>query len=373
VALISAGLFARSFEIARRLDPGFNPGHVVVAHIQLGTAGYSVAERKLFCESLQDRLQVQPSIESVSFADSVPQGFDYGSWEPLEVQGYMPEPHESMNIYRNVVAPGYFHLMGIPLVEGRDFTAQDQETTEQVMIVSQEFARRYFGGGEAIGRKVHGWGRWFTVVGVARDSKYHRPNEKLEPYFYVAFRQTYRADLAITLYVKAAANSHQTIATVLREVRALDPELDLYDLTPLRDYIQASLFPQKMAASLLALLGAVAMVLAAIGLYSVMAYSISQRTHEIGVRMALGAGPADVRRLMVRQGMEMAGIGLSAGIVVALAATRAAAGLLVKVSPTDPAVFAAATVFLAAVALMASYVPAVRATRIDPNQALREQ
>lgn len=373
VALISAGLFARSFEIARRLDPGFNPGHVVVAHIQLGTAGYSVAERKLFCESLRDRLEVQPGIESVSFAESVPQGFDYGSWEPLEVQGYMPEPHESMNIYRNVVAPGYFHLMGIPLVEGRDFTAQDQEKTEQVMIVSQEFARRYFGGGEAIGRKVHGWGRWFTVVGVARDSKYHRPNEKLEPYFYVAFRQTYRADLAITLYVKAAANSNQTIATVLREVRALDPELDLYDPMPLRDYIQASLFPQKMAASLLAVLGAVAMVLAAIGLYSVMAYSISQRTHEIGVRMALGARPADVRRLMVRQGMEMAGIGLAAGIVVALNATQAAAGLLVKVSPTDPAVFAAATVFLAAVALMASYVPAVRATRIDPNQALREQ
>ena len=211
------------------------------------------------------------------------------------------------------------------------------------------------------------------MVGVAGDSKYHRPNENIEPFIYVPFRQIYRADMPIALYVKAAGSTNETVATMRREVRALDPELDLFYPMPLRDFIQASLFPQKMGASLLALLGAVAMALAAIGLYSVMAYSISQRTHEIGVRMALGARPADVRRMMVRQGMEMAGLGLAAGVVVALAATRAAAGLLVKVSPTDPAVFAAATLFLATVALVASYVPALKATRIDPNQALREQ
>ena len=373
VALVSAGLFARSFEIARKLDPGLNPEHVVVSHLQLGTAGYSVAERRLFCEGLRERLEAQPGIEAVSYADTVPQGFDCCSWEPVKVQGYLPDPGENMNIDRNIIAPGYFRLLGIPLLEGRDFTAQDQEKTEQVMIVSQTFAHRYFGGGEAIGRKVYGWGQWFTVVGVADDSKYHTPNENTEPFLYVPFRQIYRADMAIALYVKAAGSTNQTVAMMRREVRALDPELDLYDPMPLRDFIQASLFPQKMGASLLALLGAVAMLLAAIGLYSVMAYSISQRTHEIGVRIALGARPADVRRMMVRQGMEMAGMGLAAGVLAALALTRAAAGLLVKVSPSDPAVFAAATLFLAGVALVASYVPAVRATRIDPNQALREQ
>lgn len=373
VALVSAGLFARSFEIARKLDPGLNPEHVVVSHLQLGTAGYSVAERRLFCEGLRERLEAQPGIEAVSYADTVPQGFDCCSWEPVKVQGYLPDPGENMNIDRNIIAPGYFRLLGIPLLEGRDFTAQDQEKTEQVMIVSQTFAHRYFGGGEAIGRKVYGWGQWFTVVGVAGDSKYHTPNENTEPFLYVPFRQIYRADMAIALYVKAAGSTNQTVAMMRREVRALDPELDLYDPMPLRDFIQASLFPQKMGASLLALLGAVAMLLAAIGLYSVMAYSISQRTHEIGVRIALGARPADVRRMMVRQGMEMAGMGLAAGVLAALALTRAAAGLLVKVSPSDPAVFAAATLFLAGVALVASYVPAVRATRIDPNQALREQ
>ena len=373
VALVSAGLFARSFEIARKLDPGLNPEHVVVSHLQLGTAGYSVAERRLFCEGLRERLEAQPGIEAVSYADTVPQGFDCCSWEPVKVQGYLPDPGENMNIDRNIIAPGYFRLLGIPLLEGRDFTAQDQEKTEQVMIVSQTFAHRYFGGGEAIGRKVYGWGQWFTVVGVAGDSKYHTPNENTEPFLYVPFRQIYRADMAIALYVKAAGSTNQTVAMMRREVRALDPELDLYDPMPLRDFIQASLFPQKMGASLLALLGAVAMLLAAIGLYSVMAYSISQRTHEICVRIAFGARPADVRRMMVRQGMEMAGMGLAAGVLAALALTRAAAGLLVKVSPSDPAVFAAATLFLAGVALVASYVPAVRATRIDPNQALREQ
>ena len=373
VALISAGLFARSFEIARKLDPGLNPEHVVVSHVQLGTAGYSVEERKLFCELLRQRLEAQPGIQAVSYADTVPQGFDCCSWEPVKVQGYLPDPSENLNIDRNIIAPGYFRLLGIPLVEGRDFTAQDQEKTELVMIVSQTFARRYFGNGEAVGRKVHGWGQWFTVVGVAGDSKYHRPNENTEPFIYVPFRQIYRADMAIALYVKAAGSTNQTVATMRREVRALDPELDLFDPMQLRDFIQASLFPQKMGASLLALLGAVAILLAAVGLYSVMAYSISQRTHEIGVRMALGARPADVRRMMVRQGMEMAGSGLSAGVVVALAGTRAATGLLVGVSPTDPVVFAAAALFLAAVALVASYVPASRATRIDPNQALREQ
>jgi hypothetical protein len=240
------------------------------------------------------------------------------------------------------------------------------------MIVNQTFARRYFGSGQALGRQVHGWGRWFTVIGVVRDSKHHGPNEAPKPYFYVAFRQMYRDDMETAIYVRARQNTGQALAAMRREVRAMDPGLDLYDAMPLRDFIQASLFPQKIAASLVGVLGAIALVLAAIGLYSVMSYAISQRTREIGIRMALGAQPADVRRMVVRQGMAMAAAGLTVGIAAALAVTRVAAGLLVKISPTDPAVFAGATVFLAAVALAASYVPARRATRIDPNAALRE-
>jgi predicted permease len=371
VAIVSAGLFARSFEEARKLNPGLDPNGVAVAHLPLSTAGYSVADRSLFCRKLRDRLEQQPGVYAASYADSVPQGFDYGSWEELQAEGYVPSRRENMNVYRNVISPGYFKLLRIPLLQGRDFTDQDDISHQPVMIVSQSFVRKYFPGRDAIGRRVHGWGRWFTVVGVVADSKYHTPNEAPEPYFYVAFRQTYRADLAIAFYVRAGT-AEQAITVLRREARALDPGLDLYDAMPLRDFIQASLFPQKIGAALLAVLGAVALVLAAIGLYSVMAYSISQRTHEIGIRMALGARPADVRRMMVRQGMRMAATGLIAGIVAALALTRVAAGLLVKISPADPVVFAGATLFLCCVALVASYVPARRATRIDPNQALRE-
>lgn len=371
VAIISAGLFARSFEAARKLDPGFDPNGVAVAHLPLSTAGYSVAERSLFCRRLRDRLEQQPGVYAASYADSVPQGFDYGSWEELEVQGYVPSRRENMNVYRNVISPGYFKLLRIPLLEGRDFTDQDDIKSQPVMIVSQSFARKYFGGRDAIERKVHGWGRWFTVVGVVADSKYHTPNEAAEPYFYVPFRQIYRADLAIAFYVRSGSPD-QAIAVLRREVRTLDPGLALYDAMPLRDFIQASLFPQKIGAALLSVLGLIALVLASIGLYSVMAYSISQRTHEIGIRMALGARPVDVRRMMVAQGMRMVAAGLAVGVIAALALTQVAAGLLVRTSPTDPAVFAGATLFLGLVALLASYVPARRATRIDPNQALRE-
>lgn len=372
VAIIAAGLFARSFAIARGLNAGFDPNGVLVSHLQLSTAGYSVADRKLFCQRLRERLETQPGIAAVSYADSIPLGFDYGSWEELEVQGYVPNRRESMHTYRNVIAPGYFRLLRIPLAEGRDFTTQDDEKSERVMIVNQEFVRRYFGGREGVGRQVRGWGRWFSVVGVARDSKYHTPSETPQPYIYVPFRQMYRADMEIAFYVRAAGDPNQALATMRREVRSMDPSLDLYDAVPLREFIQASLFPQKIAASLLAVLGAVALVLASLGLYSVMAYSISQRTHEIGIRMALGARPADVSLMMVSQGMRLAAAGLLIGMAGALAVTRIAARLLVKISPTDPTVFAGATLFLAAVALAASYIPAWRATRVDPNLALRE-
>ena len=370
VAVIGAGLFARSFQLARRINPGFDPQHVLVSHLYLSTAGYSVPDRKLFCRRLRERLEAQPGVQAVTYADMVPLGFDRGPWEDLEVEGYVPSPSENMKIYRNLVAPGYFSLMRIPLLEGRDFTEHDDEKAERVMIVSQQFARRFFGGRPAIGRKVRGWGQWFRVVGVAKDSKYHTPNEAPRPYFYVPFQQVYRADLAIAVYLRVAGDPAQAISLVRREIRGMDPGVGVFDTMPLAEFIGASLFSQKIAAVLLGALGVIALLLAAVGLYSVMAYSVSQRTQEIGIRMALGARPGNVVGLIVRQAMAMAGIGLAAGVLAGLAVTRLASRMLVEVSATDPAIFAAATGFLAAVAAVASYLPAHRATRIDPNQAL---
>src|SRR5262249_53679274 len=158
--------------------------HVLVSNLYLASAGYSLEERKLFCQRLRERLEAQPGVTGAGYADILPMGFDSGPWEDLQIEGYVPGPAENMKIYRGVVAPGYFDLLHVPVLEGRDFTEHDDEKTAPVMIVNQTFATRFLRGHDPIGQKVHGWGRWFTVVGVARDSKYHTPNESAKPYFY---------------------------------------------------------------------------------------------------------------------------------------------------------------------------------------------
>ena len=371
VALIGAGLFGRSFELARQIHPGLDPNHVVVSHLSVTGAGYSVQDRKQFCRRLRERLEAQPGVIGAAYADQIPLGFGGGSWEDLKIEGYVPSPNENMKIYRNVVAPGYFQLLRIGLLDGRDFNDLDTEKSQPVMIVSQTFARRFFAKRNPLGYKVNGWGRDFTVVGVVKDSKYRTPNEAPQPYFYVPFRQVYRDDMDVSIYLRTAGNEREAIGMLRREVRAMDPNVGVFDAVPMTEYISAALFAQKVAASLLAVLGALALALAAVGLYSVMAYSITQRTQEIGIRMALGAASGDVIRLMLRQGMALTVMGLAAGIVAALAVTRLAASLLVQVSSNDPLIFAASAAFLALIGAAATYVPARRTTRIDPNVALR--
>jgi hypothetical protein len=263
--------------------------------------------------------------------------------------------------------------MHIPLVEGRDFNELDDRQAESVMIVNQKFVRRFFGARDPIGRKVHGWGRWFTIVGVVRDSKFHMPNEDQRALFYVPFRQVYREDLGIAIYARTEGDPKLAAAALRRAVRRMDPNVGVFMLSPLSEYITASLFAQKVAASLMAVLSAIAMVLAAVGLYSVMAYSITQRIQEIGIRVALGAGFWNVLALVGRQAAGIVVLGMAIGAGIAAALTRVASNLLVKVSPTDPMVFGGAVVFLAVVGIIAVSVPATQATRIDPNVALRAE
>ena len=371
VAITGAGLFARSFQLARQIHPGFDTHNVLVSRLYLSTAGYQVPERKLFCQRLRERLESEPGIAGAVYADGIPLGFGGYAWEDLQIEGYVPGPGENLKIYRNVVAPGYFDLLKIPLLEGRDFTERDDIDKLPVMIVNKTFVRRFFSGHSPLGRKVHGWGQWFTVAGVVKDSKYSRPNESPQPYFYVPFRQIYRADLGIAFYVRATGDINQALDTMRREVRGLDPNVAVLDAMPFAEYISASLYPQKVAAMLLGVLGAVSVLLAAIGLYSVMAYSVAQRTHEIGIRMALGAEAGDVRAFVVREGMALALVGLVAGMAIAFAVTRLASGLLINVSATDPLIFGGATALLGVITLAANYLPARRATKVDPNIALR--
>ena len=238
-------------------------------------------------------------------------------------------------------------------------------------VVNQAFARRYFAGANPVGRRIRAWGRWLTVVGMSKDVKHHSIAEPPTPYFYAPFRQGFSTGHAAIFYVRMAGDPTAAAAMLRREAAALDPGVGVIEAMRLTEYMGASLFPLKLAATLLAVLGAISVLMAAVGLYSVMAYAVSQRTHELGIRMAVGAQPLDVLRLVMRQGLALTGAGLAAGIFVAFAVTRAARGLLVNVSAADPLTFAAAAVFLALVAMLASYVPARRATKVDPMVALR--
>jgi predicted permease len=383
VALIGAALFVRGFSAARQIDPGFNPNHVLLSQFYLAGNGYSLQQRKDFTRRLGEKLQSAPGITNVAWSDFVPLGFDAGSWEHLEVRGYLPSRDENMKIYRNMVSPDYLQLMGIPITQGRNFTAHDDEKSPRVMIVNQAFVDHFFAGHNPIGRQVHGWGEWFTVIGVARNSKYHYLSEAPLPYFYVSFRQMYRADLDLAFYVRTQGNPETALSLVREKAREIDPGVTVFDAVSLSEFIGASLYPQKVAASLLSVLGALSVILAAVGLYSVMAYSVAQRTREIGIRMALGARPADVLRLVVRQGLRLVVAGLVVGLGLSLAVSRSIAALsifgssmdtptkLLEVSATDPLTYVGSMLLLLAIAFLATWIPAHRAAGVEPMTALR--
>ena len=386
VTLVGAGLFLRGFRQTSDINPGFNPDHVLLNQFYLSTNGYTLAQRREFCRRLEERMLGAPGVTDVSYSDGIPLGFEPSWWEELEIEGYARHVNENMNIFRNVVSPGYLPLMRIPIVEGRNFTDQDNENAQQlVMIVNQSFVRRFYPGSDPIGKKVHGWGEWFRIVGVAADSKYHYLGEPQTPYFYVPFRQVYREDMNLAFYVRTGGDPDNVLSTLRAQTRALDPNVTVFDAAPLREFIGASLYPQKVAASLMSVLSTLALLLAAVGLYSVMAYSVVQRTQEIGVRMALGAAPGHVMRMVVRQGLAMTTLGLVAGLALAFVLARGVASVsftnsamgtnasLMGDSYSDPLVYMAAAVFLYTIAAIAALFPARRAAAIEPMRALRTE
>ena len=371
VALIGAGLLVKSYRQMSDIRPGFDPEHVAVAQLDLSAASYDAQQADSFYQRLSEHLERQPGVAAVSYADYVPLSISAGSWEDLQIQGYVPLPGDNMKIYRSLVSPGYFGLMKIPILEGRDFNMRDDITAPPVMIVNQEFVRRYIATGIAVGRLVRGWGKWFRIVGVVQNSKIYRLTEAPQPYFYVPMRQIYRPEMGLVFYVRASSSISSAITALQRQAQAVDPAVPVFDVTSLNDIIAASLFTQRISASLLGVLGNVALLLAAVGLYGVMAYSVAQRTNEIGIRMALGALSRDVLRLVLGQAAKLAMMGVVVGIAVALALTRLMSTLLFGVSATDPTTFAGVALLLVVVALAASYVPVRRAMKLDPVVALR--
>lgn len=373
VAVIGAGLFFKSFHLASQIRPGFDPSHVAMGSFDFSAASFDWHQADNFCTRLTDQLEHQPGVTAVSYTDYVPLSLGRGSWEDLEVQGYVPAPGENMKIYRSVVAPGFFDVLKIPILAGRDFTLSDDRDHAPAMIVNQAFVHHFLHDQYPIGRKVHGWGDWFTIVAVVADSKYYRLTESPAPFFYVPMRQIYRPEFAFTFLVRSAAPPDQAVATLRQQALSVDPGIPLFQTTSLRDFVDSSLFQEKISASFLGILASIAFLLAAIGLYGVMAYSVSQRTKEIGIRVALGALRTDVLSMITRQAMSFLLAGLAIGTVAALILARLVDSLLFAVSPADPSVYIITAVASLLLALASAAVPASRAMRVDPTIALRHE
>jgi predicted permease len=376
VALVGAGLFYRSFHNASAIQPGFDRTNISVSQFYLSYAGYTAVEQREFCRILRERLESKPGVVGVTYSDVVPMSTASGSgstpWHQLDIEGYAPAPNEQMMIHRATVPPGYFQLMGIRMLEGRDFTERDSAEVPMVIIVNETFANRFFHGGNPIGRKVRVEGNPATVVALVRDSKYHTPIEGPTPFFYIPFRQWFGPGLNFSVFIKTAGDPLRMTPVLRREALALNQDA-VFSTRLLADATTGSLFAQRVAASLLGVVGGVSLLLAAIGLYSVMSYAVSQRTQEMGIRMALGAQPGDVLGLVLREGFRLFVPGLVVGSVIALAAARIVGGMLVNVGASDPLAFLSAAVFLGVVAALASYLPALRATRVEPVVALRSE
>ncbi|HEX8799163.1 MAG TPA: FtsX-like permease family protein, partial [Terriglobales bacterium] len=371
VALVGAALFLQSFQATRAIDPGFSPHGVALAQFDFSTAGYDVQQTDTFCRRLRERLEQLPGVTAVSYDDSVPLGFNGGNWETLEVEGYSPERNENMKIYRDLVSPGYFDSMKIPLLEGRDFDWHDDRTAPKVMIVNQQFARRFFAKRNPIGHKVHGWGEWFTIVGVVSNSKYHRVTENPQPYFYIPIRQIFRPEYGLTFHVRTSGSVSEAIAALRREAAAIDPALTIFDGEPMTEYIAASLFGPKITANLLGVLSAVGLLLAAMGLYGTLAYSVAQRTREFGIRQALGAQQHHILGLILRESGKLTLYGMTAGLSLASIFARVVASQIYSINPLDPLTYGCVGLLLVAVTVAASYIPARRAGRVDPMVTLR--
>jgi predicted permease len=372
VALAGTALFARSFQNVRAIYPGLDARNVLFAKFHLDTFCTNSNEREQFCLRLRDRLRDLPGVANVSFANAVPLEIGMGQFSPLEVEGYVPAAGEDMSVMNTVIAPHYFETLGIPLLRGRDFTERDDRSSPPVALVNETFARRYFHGGNPLQRRVKANGVWFTIAGEVKDSKYHRMTEPPSPYLYMAYRQRHGGEFWTALFIRSVGPAQGLPAAIRREAGAVNPNAGGTQVVEYTEVIGASWYAQRVAAAMLGVLGAVSLLLAAVGLYSVLAFAVSQRRLEFGIRMALGAEQRRVVGLVLRRGMALTAIGIGVGVVLTTSVMRLAGTLLVGVAPDDPVAIAGAAVFLAVVAMAASYLPARRATKVDPMVTLRE-
>jgi len=375
VLLAGAGLMVRSFYEMVRADLGLRPEGVLTLQMSLPRAAYpEPAQRAHFYEQLVGRVRALPGVASAAAINFVPMDRSGNSSSAFHVDGEPPPPKDRRpNANYRVISPGYFEASGARVLRGRGFTDADDERAPRVCMVNESLARRHFPRGDAVGRRIvisDEEGPW-EVVGVTADVKNEDLDEQAELEFYRPLRQDPWYTMALVVRAGQGATPTGLAPAVRGEVRALDSGLPVYNVRTLQDVVDEAVSPKRLAMSLMAFFALGALLLAAVGLYSVMSYTVAQRRHEIGIRMAVGAQGSDILRLVLWQGLVLTFVGLALGLVGALMLTRVMASILYGVSATDPLVFAGVATALGAAALLACYLPARRATKVDPMVALR--
>jgi predicted permease len=371
VLLAGAGLLVRSLRAATTSSPGFTANHVLLTAFDLRGSGYSDDKAAAFYEQLTDRLKTVPGVEDASLEQYVPMWFTGRRYTIPDLEGYTPKPGEQNLIDLNVVGPSYFSLMRIPILSGREFTAQDRKDAPLVCIVNQTMGERFWPGQNPVGRHIGTWNQQWTIAGVVKDIKYHSMSESPEPFLYFPFWQDTSTDANVL--IRTSGDPLKLLPQVREQVRALDPGVAVLESDSVANLLSVSLFAYRTAATLAAVLGGLGLLLAAIGIYGVLSYSVSQRSHEIGIRMALGADRRNVLGLVVGQGMRLTLLGVGLGLIAALAAMHLLGSLLYGVTADDPITFAVVMATLCAVALIACFIPARRAMAVDPMVALRHE
>jgi predicted permease len=372
--LIGAGLLVRSFLRLQNVPPGFNPDHVLSARVSF--AGPKYRDDKYVGRVFQElmaRAGRIPGVKSAGAVSSLPFTSSVG-WGGIQIEGYVPPPNEpELQVDRRAATPDYFRAMEIPLLKGRFFSDQDTADAPPAAIIDDKMAQRFWPHESAVGKRIRGGSRakWSTIVGVVGTVKQYGLDQDLRMVVYAPHaQQQYNG---MYLVARASGDPAAISSALTREVHAIDPDVPLFDVRTMPDRIHDSLARQRFAMTMLAAFAAFAMLLGGVGVYGVMSYLVTQGTHDIGLRIALGAPRSSILRMVVRQGMAMAVAGVGAGLIGALALTRVMASLLFGVSATDAVTFGGVAIFLAGIALLASYVPAWRATRVDPLIALRDE